>query len=99
MRQTQKVSVWPVAFVNNSIYHGPICKGNQVKEWFTYSDSYKSYLIDSSQFCFSINLLKRNPKIMLNLDSTRPYDAFVSAMAQKSELEPRADQCSKVHNL
>lgn len=32
MRLTKKVSVWPVAFIDNSIYHGPIC--NKKKAFF-----------------------------------------------------------------
>ena len=46
MRNTDKVSVWPVGIAGGLKFEGPICSGNGVKTWHAYWAKDRMFQID-----------------------------------------------------
>ena len=102
MRFTEKVSVWPVALVEKFPYESPVVISGRVVTYFS------GYLQDVRKFPLDMAAFAVNTRFYLKSNATfDPYKQagytesnFLSALGvTKEELEPKADNCTKVINL
>lgn len=93
MRWTQKVSVWPVAFSSNSYYKRPICKNNRVISWLCQGKCKSSDVLDSIGYATNLQHLVRKLGVQF---TSKSHFNFIKKLVQLNELEPKADNCTKV---
>ncbi|TKR70551.1 hypothetical protein L596_022562 [Steinernema carpocapsae] len=101
MRKINKVGVWPVGTVGGQVVEGPIVAENGILIGFDAKWRPKRpFPIDMAAFAVNISLLHAHPQAKFN------YTAFpgdmessflVSLKLKKVDLEPRANQGSKVY--
>ncbi|RWS11652.1 Galactosylgalactosylxylosylprotein 3-beta-glucuronosyltransferase 3-like protein [Dinothrombium tinctorium] len=100
MRYTQKVSVWPVALVGGLYVERPLVSGGKVKGWNTVWRPERAFPIDMAGFAVNLKLILDRRKANFILDVPRGYqESFFLKQLLRGvhELEPKADDCSKVY--
>ena len=98
MRYTRKVSVWPVAFVGELMYERPICRSGRVVGWFGVWGRKRPFPIDMAGFAVNLNLLLAHPSASFTQFVPRGMQEshFLGKLVATSDLEARADNCTKV---
>ena len=100
MRNTKKVSVWPVGLVGKMLYESPILnEENQVSGWHTYWHPERSFASDMAGFAISMEQFLHHSKTRFSVFSARGYleSDFISQLGVTLlDLEPKADFCTKV---
>ncbi|CAF0703166.1 unnamed protein product [Brachionus calyciflorus] len=98
IRYTQKVSVWPVAFVGELMYERPICKNGKVTGWFRSWGDSRPFPIDMAGFAINLRLLLAHPSARFsNLVQRGMQEShLLSHLISVNELEPKADNCTKI---
>ena len=99
MRDTQKVSVWPVGLVGYLRYERPIVKDHKVVGWFTYWKPDRSFATDMAGFAINMQLFFNNPKAKFSNLVKRgelESDLLEKLDVHLEDLEPKAEDCTKV---
>ncbi|XP_053501469.1 galactosylgalactosylxylosylprotein 3-beta-glucuronosyltransferase 1 isoform X2 [Ictalurus furcatus] len=100
MRSTQKVSVWPVAFVGGLRYESPkINSLGKVYGWSTVFDPHRPFAIDMAGFAINLQLILSKPQACFKLNGVKggyQESSLLGELVTLSELEPKADNCTKV---
>ncbi|XP_069824327.1 galactosylgalactosylxylosylprotein 3-beta-glucuronosyltransferase 3 [Dendropsophus ebraccatus] len=98
MRNTQKVSVWPVGLVGGLRYEGPIVTGGKVVGFHTAWKTHRPFPIDMAGFAVSLSLLLSHPKAQFDPNAERGFleSSLLGPMVTIGELEPKADNCTKI---
>ncbi|KAF4082310.1 hypothetical protein AMELA_G00150070 [Ameiurus melas] len=100
MRSTQKVSVWPVAFVGGLRYESPkINSLGKVYGWSTVFDPHRPFAIDMAGFAINLQLILSKPQACFKLNGIKggyQESSLLGELVTLSELEPKADNCTKV---
>lgn len=99
MRWTKKVSVWPVALSGGARWAGPVVSGGKVTGFHTNWAKDRKFPIDMAAFAVNLNVLLVDFKDVIFDDSARRgflEPTFLSAITTVTELEPLADNCTKV---
>ncbi|XP_053371560.1 galactosylgalactosylxylosylprotein 3-beta-glucuronosyltransferase 1 [Clarias gariepinus] len=100
MRSTQKVSVWPVAFVGGLRYESPkINTLGKVYGWSTVFDPHRPFAIDMAGFAVNLQLILSKPQAYFKLNGVKggyQESSLLGELVTLSELEPKADNCTKV---
>ena len=101
MRNTRRVSVWPVGLVGKLRYESPILKGGKVHNFLTYWKPERPFAMDMAGFAINLKLLFEFPDAKFKLRVKRGYleSDFLEQLTRKDELEPKADNCTKVKLL
>ncbi|KAM9834307.1 galactosylgalactosylxylosylprotein 3-beta-glucuronosyltransferase 3 isoform 1-T7 [Syngnathus typhle] len=98
MRSTQQVSVWPVGLVGGMKYEKPVVEGGKVVRFHVGWRPSRPFPMDMAGFAVSLKLLLANPDS--RFDGNAPIGFLESSLLQDlvtmDELEPKADNCSKV---
>ncbi|XP_053575927.1 galactosylgalactosylxylosylprotein 3-beta-glucuronosyltransferase 3 [Bombina bombina] len=98
MRSTQKVSVWPVGLVGGLRYEGPLVEKGHVVGFHTAWKTHRPFPIDMAGFAVSLKLLLSNPKARFDPNAERGFleSSLLGQLVTVDELEPKADNCTKV---
>lgn len=99
MRLTKKVSVWPVGIVGGLMVERPIVVDGRVKRFNSVFRPNRPYPIDMAAFAVSLKLIREHPTVLFSLNVQRGYQEshlLTQLLTGWEELEPRADNCSKV---
>ncbi|XP_027014168.2 galactosylgalactosylxylosylprotein 3-beta-glucuronosyltransferase 1 [Tachysurus fulvidraco] len=100
MRSTQKVSVWPVAFVGGLRYESPkINKLGKVYGWSTVFDPRRPFAIDMAGFAVNLHLILSKHQAYFKLNGVKggyQESSLLGDLVTLSELEPKAENCTKV---
>lgn len=100
MRHTRKASVWPVGLVGGLRFERPIVSSSgKVTGWYTVWDPSRPFAMDMAGFAINLSLLTSHPEARFDIRSRRGYvesSLLTSLGVTLSDLEPKADNCSKV---
>ncbi|XP_076096403.1 galactosylgalactosylxylosylprotein 3-beta-glucuronosyltransferase 3-like [Mytilus galloprovincialis] len=99
MRNTKKVTVWPVGLVGGLRYEKPVVKDGKVTGWFTYWKPNRPFPMDMAGFAVNVNLFFKFPDARFSNEVPRGFleSTILEQLNVKMEdLEPRAVNCSKV---
>ncbi|XP_040184878.1 galactosylgalactosylxylosylprotein 3-beta-glucuronosyltransferase 3 [Rana temporaria] len=98
MRHTQKVSVWPVGLVGGLKYEAPLVDHGKVVGFHTAWKTHRPFPMDMAGFSVSLSLLLTYPKAKFDPDAERGFleSSLLGQLVTVSELEPRAENCTKV---
>lgn len=98
MRYTRKVSVWPVGLVGGLMVERPLVKNGKVAGWNTVWKAHRPFPIDMAGFAVNLTLLLQHAHAGFSLSVPRGYQEskLLKDLVTVDELEPRADNCTKV---
>lgn len=99
MRFTKKVSVWPVGLVGYLRYERPVVRSGKVIGWFTYWLPDRPFAMDMAGFAINIKLFFSHPEAEFSHLVRRgelESDLISKLGITLSDLEPKADDCSKI---
>ncbi|KAJ8046127.1 Galactosylgalactosylxylosylprotein 3-beta-glucuronosyltransferase 1 [Holothuria leucospilota] len=100
MRTTQKVSVWPVGLVGGLRFERPIVSSNgEVTKWYTIWEPRRPFAMDMAGFAVNLNVFISHPEARFEIRSRRGYvesSLLTSLGITLSDLEPKADNCTKI---
>ncbi|KPP75742.1 galactosylgalactosylxylosylprotein 3-beta-glucuronosyltransferase 1-like [Scleropages formosus] len=100
MRSTQKVSVWPVAFVGGLRYESPKVNGaGKVYGWKTVFDPHRPFAIDMAGFAINLHLILAKPQAYFKLRGVKggyQESSLLRELVTLNDLEPRAANCTKI---
>ncbi|XP_071401172.1 galactosylgalactosylxylosylprotein 3-beta-glucuronosyltransferase 3-like, partial [Centroberyx affinis] len=98
MRSTQRVSVWPVGLVGGMRYERPVVEGGKVVRFHTGWRPSRPFPLDMAGFAVSLKLVLENPDACFDGDAPMGFleSSFLQGLVTMDELEPKADNCSKV---
>ncbi|XP_041864438.1 galactosylgalactosylxylosylprotein 3-beta-glucuronosyltransferase 1 [Melanotaenia boesemani] len=100
MRFTEKVSVWPVAFVGGLRYESPkVNTLGKVYGWKTVFDPHRPFAIDMAGFAVNLSLILSKPQAYFKLRGVKggyQESSLLKELVTLSDLEPKASNCTKV---
>lgn len=99
MRYTNHVSIWPVGLSGGARWAGPIVEHGKVVKFHTNWAPNRTFPIDMAGFAIGLKyLLKERPLVKFNSLAKRGFlePTFLESLTTMNELEPLADNCSKV---
>ncbi|KAG7516509.1 hypothetical protein JOB18_033186 [Solea senegalensis] len=100
MRDTQKVSVWPVAFVGGLRYESPKVNAlGKVYGWKTVFDPHRPFAIDMAGFAVNLHLILSKPQAYFKLRGVKggyQESSLLKDLVTLGDLEPKAANCTKV---
>ncbi len=99
MRYTRKVSVWPVGLVGKLRYETPILnRQGKVDRYLTNWYPERPFAMDMAGFAINIRLilLQKEAKFKSRVKRGYQESAFLEQIVTKEELEPKAENCTKV---
>ncbi|XP_030845357.1 galactosylgalactosylxylosylprotein 3-beta-glucuronosyltransferase 1-like [Strongylocentrotus purpuratus] len=100
MRTTQKVSIWPVGLVGGIRFESPILNdAGKVSSWHTMYAPDRAFAIDMAGFAVSLKYFRQQSHVRFDPKSRPGWvepTLLVQLGLKKEDLEPRAENCSKV---
>lgn len=99
MRDTRKVSVWPVALVGGVLVERPLVgPSGQVTGWLAGWKPDRPFALDMAGFAVNLSLLLNNSQAEFSINAPRGFQEsrFLEKLITREELEPKADQCTRV---
>lgn len=98
MRNTQKVSVWPVGLVGAMKYESPLVQAGKVVGFHTGWRPTRPFPLDMAGFAVSLRLLRDRPDACFDGEAPMGFleSSLLQGLVTLEELEPRADNCTKV---
>ncbi|XP_061683053.1 galactosylgalactosylxylosylprotein 3-beta-glucuronosyltransferase 1 isoform X2 [Syngnathoides biaculeatus] len=100
MRSTQKVSVWPVAFVGGLRYESPkVNAAGKVYGWKTVFDPHRPFAIDMAGFAINLRLILFKPQAYFKLRGVKggyQESSLLRELVTLNDLEPKAANCTKI---
>ncbi|KAK8381258.1 hypothetical protein O3P69_008253 [Scylla paramamosain] len=100
MRDTHKVSVWPVALVGGVLVERPLVGSNgQVSSWLAGWKADRPFAMDMAGFAVNLSLLLNKSGVEFSIDAPIGFQesVFLEKLITQEELEPKADLCTKVY--
>ncbi|XP_061565440.1 galactosylgalactosylxylosylprotein 3-beta-glucuronosyltransferase 3 [Cololabis saira] len=98
MRSTQRVSVWPVGLVGGMKYEKPVVEGGKVVRFHTGWRPSRPFPMDMAGFAVSLKLVLTNQEACFDGEAPMGFleSSFLNGLVTMDELEPKADDCTKV---
>lgn len=98
MRSTQRVSVWPVGLVGGMKYEKPVVEEGKVVRFHTGWRPSRPFPIDMAGFAVSLKLVLANLDACFDVEAPMGFleSSFLQGLVIMDELEPKADNCTKV---
>ncbi|KAM9718378.1 galactosylgalactosylxylosylprotein 3-beta-glucuronosyltransferase 3 [Menidia menidia] len=98
MRSTQLVSVWPVGLVGGMKYERPVVEGGKVVRFHVGWRPSRPFPMDMAGFAVSLKLVLANPEACFDGEAPMGLleSSFLKGLVTMEELEPKADDCTKV---
>ncbi|XP_045166789.1 galactosylgalactosylxylosylprotein 3-beta-glucuronosyltransferase 3-like [Mercenaria mercenaria] len=98
MRYTKRVSIWPVGLAGGLVYETPFVKEGKVIG-FRSSSKRRMFATDMAGFAVSVKLLNDKPSVQFRMTANAGFledDLLKQLGISLNDLEPKADECSKV---
>ena len=103
MRHIRKIGVWPVGLAGLLPYESPVVVNGKVRHWLSGSQrKERKFPIDIAGFAITGELLLSHPNAIFNLNDTAGAmeSKFIESLGVTADdLEPRADDCTKVGTI
>ena len=98
MRYIRKIGVWPVGFAGGLPYESPVVVNGKVRDWFSaYQRTRRKFPIDMAGFAITGELLMTHPNATFGFHLGSVETKFIESLGVTvDDLEPRADNCTKV---
>ncbi|XP_015251386.1 PREDICTED: galactosylgalactosylxylosylprotein 3-beta-glucuronosyltransferase 3 [Cyprinodon variegatus] len=98
MRNTQRVSVWPVGLVGGMKFESPVVEGGKVVRFHTGWRPSRPFPMDMAGFAVSLKLVLANPDACFDGEAPMGFleSSLLKGLVTMDELEPKADNCTKV---
>jgi len=97
IRQTRGVSVFPVGLILKYGVSSPIVHGGRVTGFFDAFQAGRQFAMDMAGFAVSVRQLRSRPEATFPAKVSFLEEGFVRSLGvAKEELEPRAEQCTRV---
>ncbi|CAM2116979.1 unnamed protein product [Caretta caretta] len=98
IRSTKRVSVWPVGLVGGLRFERPLVEKGRVVGFYTAWKPNRPFPMDMAGFAIALQLLLANREARFDLLAERGYleSSLLQSLVSIEELEPRADNCTKV---
>ncbi|EGW07413.1 Galactosylgalactosylxylosylprotein 3-beta-glucuronosyltransferase 1 [Cricetulus griseus] len=100
MRNTRRVSVWPVAFVGGLRYEAPRVNGaGKVVGWKTVFDPHRPFAIDMAGFAVNLRLILQRSQAYFKLRGVKggyQESSLLRELVTLNDLEPKAANCTKI---
>ncbi|XP_014012166.1 galactosylgalactosylxylosylprotein 3-beta-glucuronosyltransferase 3 isoform X1 [Salmo salar] len=98
MRGTQRVSVWPVGLVGGMRYERPVVEAGKVVRFHTGWRPSRPFPLDMAGFAVSLKLVIANQDACFDGDAPMGFleSSFLQGLVTMDELEPKAENCTKV---
>lgn len=100
MRSISKVGVWPVGLVGGLMVEKPLLDSvtGRVIGWNSHWRPEREFAIDMAGFAVNLQHLLSNPNAEFSFNVERGFQesALLSQLVKIEELEPKADNCTKV---
>lgn len=98
MRSTQRVSVWPVGLVGGMRYERPVVEGGKVVRFHTGWRPSRPFPLDMAGFAVSLKSVLANQDACFDGNAPVGFleSSFLQGVVTMEELEPKADNCTKV---
>lgn len=99
MRYTKKVSVWPVGFAGGLLVERPIVNMGKIESFNSMWEKLRPFPLDMAGFAISLNHYMSHSNVEFSAQEKIGYveSHFLAQLVESwSELEPKADDCSKV---
>lgn len=100
MRDTKKVSIWPVGLVGGLFVEKPIVEDGKVVGFNSAWRPERRFPIDMAGFAVSLKHFLSKPDAKFSLKSEGGFQEtdFLSLLTTREELEPKAANCTKVRS-
>lgn len=99
MRTVKGVGVWPVGLVGGLLVEKPLINSKgKVIGWNSAWRPERPFPVDMAGFAINLKLLHNHPNAAFSWDVSRGFQesAILSQVTTVEQLEPMADNCSKV---
>lgn len=99
MRNTSKVSIWPVALVGGLKIERPLIKEGRVVGFNSVWSPQRPYPVDMAGFAINVHLLLNHPDASFSYDVPRGFQEshiLSQLISGWSQLEPKAANCTQV---
>ncbi|PSN51915.1 Galactosylgalactosylxylosylprotein 3-beta-glucuronosyltransferase S [Blattella germanica] len=97
IRDTKKVSMFPVGLIGDYAVSSPVLKGGKVVGFFDSWPSKRKFPVDMAGFAVSVEFLKNNPNATMPYKAGYEEDQFLRSLGLKLEdIEPKANSCTQV---
>ncbi|XP_022238902.1 galactosylgalactosylxylosylprotein 3-beta-glucuronosyltransferase S-like [Limulus polyphemus] len=97
MRFTKKVSMWPVGLVGKYGISSPVIKNGKLIGFHDFRMKYRRFPVDYASFAVSVRLIREKQYINLGCQKGSNEDSYLNSLdLSLDDLEPRADNCTKV---
>ncbi|KAI5699273.1 hypothetical protein M8J75_000302 [Diaphorina citri] len=100
MRKIKKVGIWPVGLVGGLKVEKPVVQDGKVIGFNSMWAPQRPYPIDMAGFAINLDLMKKNENVKFSFDVQKGYQesAILSkVLSSAQELEPLAENCTKVY--
>ncbi|XP_049825320.1 galactosylgalactosylxylosylprotein 3-beta-glucuronosyltransferase 2 isoform X2 [Aethina tumida] len=99
MSKINKVGVWPVGLVGGLNAEAPVVENGKVVAYKSGWKVDRPFAIDMAGFAINLNLIltKTEAKFRYDVEKGLQESVFLSYFTTKDELEPLADNCTKVY--
>jgi len=102
MRDTRRVSVWPVGLAGYLRYERPVLDdSDHVVGWFTAWKPNRQFALDMAGFAVNTRLLMTHRLAGFSYSVSRGEQEsyFLSQLVNLTDLEPKANNCTEVTSL
>uniref|UniRef100_A0A2C9K0T6 Galactosylgalactosylxylosylprotein 3-beta-glucuronosyltransferase n=1 Tax=Biomphalaria glabrata TaxID=6526 RepID=A0A2C9K0T6_BIOGL len=99
MRNTTKVSIWPVGLAAALRYERPKVTNGKVTGWYTYYKPDRPFATDMAGFAINLNLIHQHPEAKFsNIFAAGSQESTFLTLFHLTldDLEPKANMCSEV---
>ena len=97
MRTTKIASVWPVGLVGGALYERPLVnRYGHVIGWDVVFLPTRRFAIDMAGFAINLRRLHERPGVRFRPKMYITESDFLDQLVTMKELEPKADNCTKV---
>ncbi|KYO30360.1 galactosylgalactosylxylosylprotein 3-beta-glucuronosyltransferase 3 [Alligator mississippiensis] len=98
MRSTRRVAVWPVGLVGGVRVERPLVEGGRVVGFRAGWRPTRPFALDMAGFAVALPLLLATPRARFDPRAERGFleSSLLSALVSLDQLEPKADNCTKV---
>ena len=99
MRNTRKVSIWPVAFVGEALVESPVVENGKVVDFIGGFGRYRKFPVDMAGFSVNMEYIIKNPDVTFSYEHAVGMQEtnFLEQLGfSLDDLEPLAYQCTEV---
>ncbi|XP_050527025.1 galactosylgalactosylxylosylprotein 3-beta-glucuronosyltransferase P [Daktulosphaira vitifoliae] len=98
IRDTQRVSMWPVGLCTKTGLSTPIVRNGSLIGFYDGWIANRKFPVDMAGFAFSVNFLKKRPHAKMPYKPGYEEDGFLRSLSpfEPREIELKADNCTKI---